>query len=62
MLAAETPASVTLRRGEGVEDVVLRDDLESLTSTRQSLMPDGLEEQIDPQQMADLVQFLLRAK
>ncbi|MCE2806790.1 MAG: hypothetical protein LW700_16550, partial [Gemmataceae bacterium] len=60
LLAAETPVNVTLRRAEGMEDVILRTNLEALTATGKSLMPEGLENQISPEQMADLLEFLLQ--
>ena len=60
LLAAETPVNVTLRRAEGMEDVILRTNLEALTATGKSLMPEGLENQITPDQMADLLDFLLQ--
>ena len=60
LLAAETPVNVTLRRAEGMEDVILRTNLEALTATGKSLMPEGLENQITPDQMADLLEFLLQ--
>jgi hypothetical protein len=37
---------------------LLRSQLESLTSNGKSLMPEGLEKQITPQEMADLIKFL----
>jgi len=60
ILAAETAASVTLRRAEGAEDTVLRGQIEELTPSGQSLMPEGVEQQIDLQQMADLLRYLSR--
>ena len=60
LLAAETPVNVTLRRAEGMEDVILRTNLEALIATGKSLMPEGLENQIAPEQMADLLEFLLQ--
>jgi len=60
LLAAETPVNVTLRRAEGMQDVILRTNLEALTATGKSLMPEGLENQIAPEQMADLLEFLLQ--
>ncbi|MBL8796150.1 MAG: HEAT repeat domain-containing protein [Planctomycetia bacterium] len=60
ILAAETAASVTLRRAEGAEDIVLRSQIEELTPSGQSLMPEGLEQQIDIQQTADLLRYLSR--
>jgi putative membrane-bound dehydrogenase-like protein len=61
MLASETSTSVTLRRAEGVEDTVLRSDIEELRSLGQSMMPEGLEKQVDPQGMADLIAYLMWA-
>ena len=62
MIAAETATSVTLRRAEDQSDTVLRSQIEALESTRQSLMPEGMEKQIDPQAMADLIAYLLSVK
>jgi len=59
MIAAETANSVTLKRGDNATDTVLRIDIEQLKNTGLSLMPEGLEKQIDPQAMADLMAFLL---
>jgi putative membrane-bound dehydrogenase-like protein len=58
MIAAETATGVTLRRAENLTDTVLRIDIDQLKSTGLSLMPEGLERQIDKQQMADLLEFL----
>ena len=58
ILSGETASSVTLRRAEGAQDTVLRAQIESLTSTNLSLMPEGLEKEIDLQQMADLIRYL----
>ena len=58
LLAEETATTVKLRRAEGVEDTLLRSEIEQLRSTGQSLMPEGLEKTIGPQDMADLIAFL----
>jgi putative membrane-bound dehydrogenase-like protein len=60
LLAAETAASVTLRRAEGAEDTVLRTEIEELRTTGKSLMPDGLEQALRPEDLADLLAFLRR--
>jgi hypothetical protein len=60
MLAAETDSSVTLLAAEGKEIPLLRTDLETLTSTSKSLMPEGLEKDLQPQDLADL--FVLIAQ
>jgi putative membrane-bound dehydrogenase-like protein len=58
MLAAETATSVTLKRAEDVTDTVPRSDIEQLRSSSLSIMPEGLEKQIDPAAMADLLAYL----
>jgi len=58
LIAAETATSVTLRRAEGKEDVVLRSNIDAMVSNGKSLMPEGLEKEITPQQMADLIAFV----
>jgi putative membrane-bound dehydrogenase-like protein len=58
LLAAESAASVTLRRAEAAQDVVPRDQIEEFRSTGKSLMPEGLENQLQPRDMADLLAFL----
>ena len=58
IISAETAASVTLKRAEAKEDVVLRDTLDELVSTGLSLMPEGLEKDLDLQQLADLIAWI----
>jgi len=62
MLAGEAGNSVTLLGLDGSEQVILRTGLRSLTSTRRSLMPDGLEGAVDPQGMADLLAFIVGSR
>jgi putative membrane-bound dehydrogenase-like protein len=61
ILAAETATSVTLRREQGAEDVILRTEIEQMRSSARSLMPDGLEQEIGIQDMADLLGYLREA-
>ncbi len=58
LIAAETGTSITLRRQEGVEDVLLRADIEEMASSGKSLMPEGLEREVHPDDFADLARFL----
>jgi putative heme-binding domain-containing protein len=58
MIAAETATSVTLRRAESASDTVLRIDIDLLQSSGLSLMPEGLEKEIDRQGMADLIAYI----
>ena len=60
VLAAETATSVTLRRADGVEDVILRKDIAAMQSTGQSLMPVGVENTLSRQDLADLLGYLKR--
>jgi putative heme-binding domain-containing protein len=58
LIASETAGNLTLKRADGGTDTVLRSEIKSLTSPGISLMPEGLEAAITPQQMADLIQYL----
>jgi putative heme-binding domain-containing protein len=58
LIASETATSVTLRRAEGVEDTLLRGEIEQMRASGQSLMPEGLERNISQPDMVDLIEFL----
>ncbi|MBX9622486.1 MAG: c-type cytochrome [Gemmataceae bacterium] len=58
LLAAETATAITLRGQQAKDETVLRADLESLRGTAKSLMPEGLEKDLPPQDLADLVAYL----
>jgi putative membrane-bound dehydrogenase-like protein len=58
LIAAETATSMTLRRGERVEETVLRNQIEEVQATGKSLMPEGLEAQVSKQDMVDLIAYL----
>jgi hypothetical protein len=49
---------VTLSRGENKSETLLRSEIEELRSTGLSLMPEGLEKDIDVQTLADLLAYL----
>lgn len=55
VLAAETGNSITLIDAEGKKNVILRSDLDELSSSGKSAMPEGLEKEIKPQDLADLI-------
>ncbi len=59
IITAESPNSLTLRNATG-EETILRADLKELTSSGRSLMPEGLEQALPPQAMADLIAFIKR--
>jgi len=58
IVVAETPTSITVRRAEGAEDVILRTNLSLFRATALSLMPVGLEKELKPQDVADLFAYL----
>jgi putative heme-binding domain-containing protein len=58
MIAAETANSVTLRRADDATDTIERSEIDELRASGASLMPEGLEKQIDPGAMADLLAYL----
>jgi putative heme-binding domain-containing protein len=60
LVATETPTGVTLRGREGVEQTILRRNVAEVSGTGKSLMPEGMEKAVTPQEMADLIAFLLR--
>jgi hypothetical protein len=53
---------VTLKRQENATDTILRVNIDELKSTGLSIMPEGLEKDLDPQAMADLIAYLLSVK
>lgn len=61
IIAAETATSVTFKRAENATDTILRSEIAELRSTGMSIMPEGLEKDITPQAMADLIAYLLSA-
>ncbi|MBW3597274.1 MAG: alkaline phosphatase, partial [Planctomycetes bacterium] len=58
ILASETGASITLKQPEGKTVTLARDEIEELRSNGVSLMPEGLEQDIPPQDMADVIAFI----
>lgn len=58
VIASESSNSITLKLPEGKTLTILRSDIEELRNTGLSLMPVGLEKNIDKQQMADLIFWL----
>jgi putative membrane-bound dehydrogenase-like protein len=55
VLTAETSSSITLVGADGKPQTILRTELESLSSTGKSAMPEGLEKDLSPQDLADVM-------
>jgi putative heme-binding domain-containing protein len=58
VLAGRTETTITLRREEGKQDVIARKEIRNLYATNLSAMPGDLEKQIDPDQMADVIEYI----
>ncbi len=58
IIAAEDANSITLRRAEAKQDVVLRSNIEELISNGISLMPEGLEKELSRQDLANVIAFI----
>jgi putative heme-binding domain-containing protein len=58
LLASETKTAVELIDSEAKKHVVLREDIENLQASPKSLMPDGFEKQVKPEELANLLEFL----
>lgn len=58
LITAETGNSITLKSADGTVRTVLRQDIKELRGANVSLMPDGLEAGLTPQDLADLIRLL----
>ncbi len=58
LIAEESANALTLRRAGGATDVVPRTRIANVTSTGLSLMPEGLEMGLGPQDLADLIAYI----
>lgn len=60
MLAGESANALRIIDSQGKEQQVLREDIEQMTSSAKSLMPEGFESSITRAEMADLLAFLAK--
>jgi len=58
LVTSETPTGVTLKQALAKEETVLRADLDRLTASKLSLMPQELEKSVTKQELADLISYL----
>jgi putative heme-binding domain-containing protein len=58
VIKSETETALTLGSGGGAADAVSRGNVKEIRATGGSMMPEGFEAALTPQQMADLVAFL----
>jgi putative membrane-bound dehydrogenase-like protein len=62
LVAVENDSSVVLRQPNGNEVTLARSSMASFRSLGQSAMPEGLEEGLKPQDLADLMEYILTAQ
>jgi putative membrane-bound dehydrogenase-like protein len=58
VISNETATGLTLTQPGGAKEVILRSDIKAIRGFGQSLMPEGLEQALPPQAIADVVAFL----
>jgi hypothetical protein len=58
LIKNETASSIQLMQSGGVAETLLRTQVRSMSASRISLMPEGLEEALSLQGMADLISYL----
>jgi putative heme-binding domain-containing protein len=58
ILSAQSATSITLVRQANETSTILRTNIDELTNTGKSLMPEGFEQNITKEEMADLIAFL----
>jgi putative heme-binding domain-containing protein len=58
LLSEDSPQRVVLKVQGGKRETIARDDIEAMKASAVSMMPEGLEAQLKPQEIADLFAFL----
>src|SRR5439155_5535462 len=58
IVKGETASSLTLVQGGGVVENILRSDIQEIRASQLSLMPEGLEQSLAPQYVADLIAWI----
>lgn len=61
MIADETATGLTVIQSNGARETILRGDVEALKSSGLSLMPEGLEQTLKAQEIADVIAYLRAA-
>jgi putative heme-binding domain-containing protein len=60
LLHAEDANSITIKGENAVLEAISRDDIEMEKTEPKSLMPEGLDKNISPEELRDLVRYLIR--
>lgn len=62
VVSAESDATVTLLDSQGKSYAIARGDIEDLQTSTQSLMPEELYKEISPEQMRDLIDYVIQRR
>lgn len=57
-IVEETATALTIGKSDGTKETVLRSSIDAIRSSGQSLMPTGLEQQLGPQEIADIIAYI----
>ena len=58
IISAETPGTLTLRSGPNQEETILRGRIAEIRASEVSVMPEGFEESLSRQELADVISFM----
>ena len=58
IIATETPGTLTLRSGPSEEETILRGRITEVRASDVSLMPEGFEDNLSRQEIADIISFM----
>ena len=58
VIAGETPGAITLRGGTEGDETILRQNVANVRASTVSLMPEGLEQSMSRQDIADVIAYL----
>jgi putative heme-binding domain-containing protein len=58
MMSGESRTAITLIDTEGKENQIAREDIDELIRSRKSVMPEGFEKQMSPEELTSLLEFL----
>lgn len=62
LIVSETSDAVVLKMAEGKQQTIGRAEIDQIKVSDVSLMPEGIEKDVNPQQMADLLEYLKSPK
>ena len=58
VLSSETATGITLRKEEGVDQTILRRDVDEMAASPMSMMPEDLEKEVTPVELVDLIAYI----